>query len=91
VDLIVVAIALECVGLAAWLVHAGATRLVTPLLLHLASGALLLLALRASLAGAASAWIAAALLGSLATHLLSLRRSYRALLGPDGAPLQGRV
>lgn len=46
------------------------------LLANLASGFCLLLALRAAMAGAAWPWLAMALSGSLAAHLVDLRRRW---------------
>jgi hypothetical protein len=88
-DAIVAGVALEFVGLAALLVHARSPRLIVPLLLYLASGAFLLLALRASLAGAATAWIALALLASLVVHVASLVRTHRIFFG-EASPAPDR-
>lgn len=79
VDMIVAAVALEFAGVGALLWRARVTRWLTPLFLYLASGTCLLLALRASLAGAGSDWIAGALLASLVAHLASLVWGYRAI------------
>jgi hypothetical protein len=79
VDLIVAAVALELAGATALLWRARLTRWLTPLFLYLASGACLLLALRAALSGAGSDWIAAALLASLVAHGASLIWAWRAL------------
>jgi hypothetical protein len=91
VDAIVAAVVLEFAALALLLVHGRAAHLVVPLFLYLASGAFLLLALRASLAAAAPVWIAGALLASLGAHLLSLRQGYRALIRLRPTPLRGSV
>jgi len=74
IDAILVLVLLELAASAAWLARRGALVLIAPLSLYLASGAALLLALRAALAGAASAWIAAALLASGVVHVLALVR-----------------
>jgi hypothetical protein len=87
VDAIVAAVALEFAALALLLAHGRAAHLVMPLFLYLASGAFLLLALRAALAEAAPVWIAGALLGSLGAHLLSLRQAHRTLVRTRPAPL----
>lgn len=79
IDAIVVAVVLESAVLSMFLLHASAARLVAPLLLYLASGASLLLALRAALAAADANWIAIALLASLLTHATSLGMLYRRL------------
>lgn len=79
VDAIVGAVAVEFAALGLWLAHAGARRLVAPLFLHLASGAFLLLALRASLAAAGPHWIALALGAALVAHAASLWQSQRTL------------
>ncbi len=80
VDGILALVALEFAGLGALLVHWRAPRLVGPLLLHLAAGAFLLVALRMSLAGSEASWIALALLASGVAHVLSLQQAYRAML-----------
>lgn len=69
VDLILALVVLEALGLAWWLRGRGG---VLPLAPTLVAGACLLVALRAALAGAGWAWIAAALAGALAAHLADL-------------------
>lgn len=88
VDAIVAGVLLECVGLGTWLVWTGAGRLVTPLCLYLASGACLLLALRASLAEAGAQWVLLPLAAALVAHVASLWRSKRVFLA--GSPGLGR-
>ena len=68
IDLIIIAVAIEFALLAALLIIARATYLVTPLFLFLGSGALLLAAMRFALSSIDAGWTAAALLGSLCTH-----------------------
>jgi hypothetical protein len=77
IDAIVAGVALEFAGLGALLLHARAPHLLGVLFLYLASGACLLLALRASLADAGMHWIALALLASLIAHAASLWHSQR--------------
>jgi len=69
VDLILLLVVLEALGLAWWLRGRGG---ILPLLPNLAAGACLLLALRAALVGAGWPWIAAPLAASLAAHLADL-------------------
>lgn len=82
IDAILVGIGIESGLLAAGLVRRSARRWIAPLLLFLASGAFLMLALRAALADAGPVWIAASLLGSLVSHLATLWLLHRELLGP---------
>lgn len=84
VDVILAGFVLESGILAGYLVRAGSPQWVAPLLLHLASGALLLLALRSALSASGDAWIALALLTSGVVHVASLWQSYRALRGSAG-------
>ncbi|MDJ0852109.1 MAG: hypothetical protein QNK04_27385 [Myxococcota bacterium] len=79
IDAILVLVVLEFVAVGAWLAHASAGRLVLPFSLFLASGAALLLALRAALARAEAPWIALALLAALVCHLLTLWQAWRAI------------
>ncbi len=91
IDAILVGIGIESGLLAAGLVRRSAGRWIAPLLLFLASGAFLMLALRAALADAAHIWIAAALLGSLVSHLATLGLLHRELLGSRSeTPSSGR-
>lgn len=76
-DLILLGMALEALGLA---VHHRATgRGVRParLLPNLLSGMCLLLAMRVGAGGAWWGWVSLALLGALAFHLLDLGRAWR--------------
>ena len=68
IDLIIIAVAIEFALLAALLIIARATYLVTPLFLFLGSGALLLAAMRFALSSIDAGWTAAALFGSLCAH-----------------------
>ena len=79
IDAILVGIGIESGLLVAGLFRISARRWIAPLLLFLASGAFLMLSLRAALADADSAWIAATLLGSLVTHLATLLLVHREL------------
>jgi hypothetical protein len=79
IDAILVVVALEAVFLGGFLVHASAPHLIPPLCLYLASGASILLALRAALSAAAPHWIELSLLASLVTHAASLWVLYRVL------------
>lgn len=85
IDAVLVLVAAEAVLILAWRRRGGPGA--GPLLVTLASGAFLMLALRAALAGAAWFWLALALLGALAAHLtdLWLRLRPRAAL-PHGRP-----
>jgi len=85
IDAIVAGMVLEFVGLALLLVRAQAGALAAPLFLHLASGACLLLALRAALATPDTPWIGVALLASLAAHVGSLLGVQRVLRLGGGA------
>lgn len=87
VDAIVAVVGLEIAGLAGLLLHARATRWIAPLCLHLAAGAFLLLALRASLAGD-GAWVAPALLASGAAHASALWQAYLVLFRERVEPLR---
>lgn len=79
IDAILVGIGIEAALLAAGLLRMSARRWIAPLLLFLASGAFLMLALRAALAEADSVWIAASLLGSLVAHAATLWILHREL------------
>ena len=70
VDVVLLLVAAEAVVILAWRRRAkpGAGAL----LVNLASGACLMLALRAALVGAHWTWLALALLGALAAHLADL-------------------
>ncbi|MEO1253215.1 MAG: hypothetical protein AAFW81_12820 [Pseudomonadota bacterium] len=71
IDFILAGIVLEAVAIAYLLSKTRALELMAPALAFLASGALLMLALRAALAGAPGA-IPAFLLGSFAAHVAAL-------------------
>lgn len=76
IDLILVLVVLEAVALVVY--HRRTGRGIAPaaLLFNLAAGALLLLAARGALTGAAWPWIAAALFGALCAHLLDLAQRW---------------
>ncbi|ACA18090.1 conserved hypothetical protein [Methylobacterium sp. 4-46] len=84
VDLVLALVALEAVALTAWRRRAGRPGL-PGLLVNLASGACLMLALRAALVGAAWTWIALALAGAGIAHALDLRWRLREPGGDAGA------
>ena len=63
----------------------GEARLIAPFAWFLLSGACLLLALRAALAGSPSEWIALFLLGGLHGHVACLGQARRVLRGASGA------
>lgn len=83
VDAILALVALELVGIGALLVRSSAADLLAPWALYLASGAFLLLALRAALSGAEAHAIALALLMSFLSHGALLMWLLRV---PSGAP-----
>jgi hypothetical protein len=76
-DLALGLLALEAVALVLLLRRRGQGAALPGLLLFLAAGACLLLALRAALVGAAWVWVALPLLGALAAHLAELRLRLR--------------
>ena len=75
-DLILAGMALEGLGLVAY--HRVTGRGIAPrrLLPNLASGGLLLIAMRAALGGAWWGWVSACLLAALLAHLSDLRRAW---------------
>lgn len=89
IDAILVGVAIELGALSMMLARASAARWIGPLLLYLASGAFLLIALRVALAGSDPAWIALALLASLLAHGASLWSLRRALFGALSGALSG--
>jgi hypothetical protein len=78
VDLVLAIMLVEAVALAAY--HRRTRRGLAPaaVVLNLAAGAALLLALRGALVGAGWGWIALALAGALAAHLADLRQRWAA-------------
>ena len=77
IDAILVLVAIEAAFLLAWRARTGRGPAPIPLLCNLASGASLMLALRAALTGAA--WpVAACLIASLVAHLSELVLRFRA-------------
>jgi hypothetical protein len=72
IDLILVLVALEAAALLLWRARSGRGPAPVPLLCNLASGAALMLALRAALTGAAWPVIAGCLVGSLLAHATEL-------------------
>ncbi len=76
-DLILVGMAFEAIGLT--LFHRVTGRSVRParLLPNLLSGMCLLLAMRVGAGGAWWGWVSLSLLGALAFHLVDLRRAWR--------------
>lgn len=77
IDLILLLVLLEAAVLTLWISRAGRRIAAVDLLGNLASGAFLLLAVRAALTGAAWTWIAASLLAALLAHVFDLRRRLR--------------
>lgn len=77
IDLVILAVGGEFL-LIAWLLRrAGAQAWIAPAFWFLASGALLMGALRLAIAGSGGGLIALPLLGSLVTHLLTLNSAWR--------------
>jgi len=76
VDLILAGVALEASGLALWLRRRGQRRLIRPVLLFLASGTAMLIAVRLALTGAGLAPIGAVLALSGVTHIACLRAGF---------------
>ncbi|GJD51637.1 hypothetical protein OPKNFCMD_4392 [Methylobacterium crusticola] len=72
IDLVLALVAVEAVLLLAWRRRAGHGPAPASLVANLASGACLMLALRAALTGADWRWLALALVGSLIAHLADL-------------------
>lgn len=85
IDGILVLVALEAAALLAWRARTGRGPAPIPLLCNLASGASLMLALRAALTGAAWPIVAAWLVASLVAHLSELGLRLRADAQPAGA------
>ncbi len=78
IDLVLALVALEIIVLP-WLLRKLGSRLsLTQLLPNIVAGMALMLALRASLAGAAWTWIALAMLAALLAHLIDLSLRLRA-------------
>lgn len=77
IELVLVLMAVEAVVL--WLLHRRTGRGVAPteVVIMLAAGASLMLAVHAALVGAAAHWIAVCLTGSLVAHLADLGRRWR--------------
>jgi hypothetical protein len=77
-DLVLAVLLIEAVALTAY--HRRTRRGLVPaaVVLNLAAGAALLLALRGALVGAGWGWIALALAGALAAHLADLRQRWAA-------------
>jgi hypothetical protein len=77
IDLILVLVAVEVAALALWRRWSGNGPGLGAMAANLASGACLLLAVRAALVGAAWEWVAVALLGSLLAHAADLYGRWR--------------
>lgn len=77
IDLIILAVGGEFLLLAWLLLRAGARSWILPAFWFLASGALLMGALRLALAGSSGGVIALPLLGSLVTHLLLIHAAWQ--------------
>lgn len=72
IDAILCLVALEAAALVAWRIRSGVRPVLPPLLCNLASGAALMLAIRAALTGAHWMTVAACLALSLLAHLSEL-------------------
>lgn len=79
IDLILALVMLEVIALAFLRVAKGRAVPLSGLLLTIAAGACLMLALRAALTGADWWWIALALTAALIAHLVDLRTRLRAI------------
>ena len=77
IDLILALVMVEAMALALWRRWSGTGPGLRGMAANLASGACLLLAVRAALADAAWEWLALALLGSLLAHVLDLYGRWR--------------
>lgn len=80
IDLILVLVAVEAVVLLGWGRMSGrgpAPAALAALAAHLASGASLMLAVRAALTGAGWVWVAACMLAALTAHLVDLYLTVR--------------
>jgi hypothetical protein len=85
VDLVLAVMLVEAIALAAYHRRTGRGLPAVAIVLNLAAGAALLLALRGALVGAGWGWIALALAGAFAAHLADLRqRVAAARAGPGG-------
>ena len=87
VDAILVLVAVEAVALLLWRRRTGRGPAPVPLLCNLASGAALMLAVRAALTDAAWPVIAACLLGSLVAHACELGLRLRGSPEPGMQPV----
>jgi hypothetical protein len=90
IDAILVLVAIEAAFLLAWRARTGRGPAPLPLLCNLASGASLMLALRAALTGAAWPAVAACLVASLVAHLSELALRLRADAPPAPRAAEGR-
>lgn len=79
IDAILVGVLIEGAAIAIWLRRRSRRRMVTPVMLFLASGALLMIALRLALIDASFLVVAAPLLGAFLAHLAVLRRCFKRL------------
>jgi hypothetical protein len=86
VDLVLAVMLVEAIALAAYHRRTGRGLPPVAIVLNLAAGAALLLALRGALVGAGWGWIALALAGAFAAHLADLRQRWAAT-----CPGQGRL
>ncbi|MCU0976081.1 MAG: hypothetical protein MUC71_07180 [Steroidobacteraceae bacterium] len=77
VDLILLLVGLEVLALLAWRALRGGGLAPPDFLFNLLAGAALMLALRAALSGAGSAWIGAALALALVMHAADLWRRWQ--------------
>lgn len=88
IDLVLAGIAAEAVLISALLVRAGRTDWLAPLLWFLASGALLMLALRLALSGLTGPILTLPLLTSLITHIMVIvsASQHKKKPGPGAGP-----
>lgn len=77
VDLVLIAMIVEMAVLAVWSRRFGSGVRPTDLIFNLLAGACLVLALRVAISDLWPGWAALCLLGSLAAHLMDLRRRWR--------------
>lgn len=90
IDLIIAGMAAEFILIAAGLAYAGQRAWIGPVVWFLASGALLLLAVRFALAGQESAYIGTALIAAFATHILLLVAVWHRIKKPGPGSGPGR-
>ncbi|MFN4024792.1 MAG: hypothetical protein ACK4MQ_08165 [Hyphomonas sp.] len=90
IDLVIAGMAAEFILIAAALVLTGRRTWIAPVFWFLASGALLLIAVRFALAGQESACIGTALIAAFATHILLLVTVWHRIKKPGPGSGPGR-